>query len=71
MQMQRRLEAGTYLPFRVLYAQVIGPLKFDMRVLAPDGSTVLGPDTGASGQVVQFSCDGWAAPAFPGFGQET
>ena len=64
------LKTGDYLPFRVVFGQQGGPVAFTFSVTAPDGSVVLDAGTQGSEFVVQYSCDGDAAPKFPAWGQE-
>lgn len=66
-----QLTKGTYTPIRLVFGQAGGAAVFSMQVSAPDGTVFLGPDTGASGYLVQYSCDGVLAPRFEPFGMET
>lgn len=63
------LEAGDYLPFRIVFGQQGGPVKFAFSITAPDGTVILDSNTSESDFVVQYSCDGTSAPAFAPFGQ--
>lgn len=64
------LTAGNYYPIRIVFGQAQGAAAFQMTVTAPDGTTFLGPDSGASPYLVSFSCDSVTAPSFPPFGSE-
>jgi hypothetical protein len=64
------LKTGQYLPFRVVFGQQGGPVVFSFSVTAPDGTTILDANTQNSDFIVQYSCDGTTAPAFPAWGQE-
>lgn len=61
---------GQYIPLRVLFAQGDGPYGFNIQVTAPDGTVVLDANSATSEFLVQYSCDGTSAPAYPAFGQE-
>ncbi|KAI5211067.1 hypothetical protein AUEXF2481DRAFT_88074 [Aureobasidium subglaciale EXF-2481] len=65
------LESGQYLPFRLVFGQQGGPVVFSFSVTAPDGTVILDANTHDSKFIVQYSCDGTTAPAFPAWGQET
>ncbi|KAH0387173.1 hypothetical protein E4T50_15899 [Aureobasidium sp. EXF-12298] len=65
------LVQGQYLPFRVVFGQAQGAVSFYLTLTAPDGTVILNSDTSNSPFLVQFSCDGTSAPAFPAFGSET
>ncbi|CAD0093002.1 unnamed protein product [Aureobasidium mustum] len=65
------LVQGQYLPFRVVFGQAQGAVSFYLTLTAPDGTVILNSDTPDSPFLVQFSCDGTSAPAFPAFGSET
>ncbi|KAI5248216.1 hypothetical protein E4T43_01436 [Aureobasidium subglaciale] len=65
------LEAGQYLPFRLVFGQQGGPVVFSFSVTAPDGTVILDANTHDSKFIVQYSCDGTTAPAFPAWGRET
>lgn len=66
------LAAGAYLPFRVMYTNAELYATFDVEVYDPTGTKIFGNDTAvANAQIVQYSCDGVAAPAFLPFGAET
>ncbi|THZ90387.1 hypothetical protein D6C82_10460 [Aureobasidium pullulans] len=64
------LKTGQYLPFRLVFGQQGGPVVFSFSVTAPDGTVVLDAGTQDSKFIVQYSCDGTTAPAFPAWGQE-
>jgi hypothetical protein len=64
------LKTGDYLPFRLVFGQQGGPVIFSFSVTAPDGTVILDADTQNSDFIVQYSCDGTTAPAFPAWGQE-
>ena len=64
------LKAGEYLPYRIFFGQMGGPVKFSFSIKAPDGTVILDSNTAESEFIVQYSCDGVTAPAFPAFGQE-
>ncbi|KAF2209836.1 hypothetical protein CERZMDRAFT_46201, partial [Cercospora zeae-maydis SCOH1-5] len=64
------LEAGVYYPIRVLAANAQNQAEFHLLITAPDGTEFLGPQTTASPYLVQYSCDGTSAPAFPAFGSQ-
>lgn len=63
--------AGEYVPIRVMFAQGYGVISFSLEITAPDGTVVLGADSTTSDYLVQQSCDGTSAPAYPAFGSET
>ncbi|KAI5194691.1 hypothetical protein E4T39_08550 [Aureobasidium subglaciale] len=65
------LAAGQYLPFRLVFGQQGGPVVFSFSITAPDGTVILDANTQDSKFIVQYSCDGTTAPAFPAWGQET
>ncbi|KFZ02068.1 hypothetical protein V501_09672 [Pseudogymnoascus sp. VKM F-4519 (FW-2642)] len=65
------LVAGEYYPIRVIFGQGVGPAIFYTSVTAPDGTVLLDSDSGYSPYLVQFSCDGIAAPAYPAWGHES
>lgn len=60
-----------YLAFRIVFGQAQGAVDFYFSVAAPDGTIILNSDTTDSPYLVQYSCDGTTAPAFPAFGSET
>jgi hypothetical protein len=64
------LVTGQYLPFRLIFGQQGGPVVFSFSITAPDGTVILDADTQDSDFIVQYSCDGTTAPAFPDWGQE-
>jgi hypothetical protein len=61
---------GQYVPLRVLWANWLYDGEFRLNVTAPDGELVTNGDGTASPYLVQFSCDGIAAPPFPAWGNE-
>ncbi|KAH0363866.1 hypothetical protein KCU65_g7163, partial [Aureobasidium melanogenum] len=64
------LVTGQYLPFRIVFGQQGGPVVFSFSITAPDGTVILDANTQNSDFIVQYSCDGTSAPAFPAWGQE-
>ncbi|CAD0091950.1 unnamed protein product [Aureobasidium vineae] len=64
------LKTGDYLPFRIVFGQQGGPVVFSFTITAPDGTVILDSSTQNSDFIVQFSCDGTSAPAFPAWGNE-
>lgn len=64
------LKTGQYLPFRLVFGQQGGPVVFSFSITAPDGTVILDAGTQDSKFIVQYSCDGTTAPAFPAWGQE-
>jgi hypothetical protein len=64
------LTTGQYLPFRLIFGQQGGPVVFSFSITAPDGTVILDANTQDSDFIVQYSCDGTTAPAFPDWGQE-
>lgn len=58
-------EAGSYYPFRIMGLNAGGPEGLNFQVTRPDGSQVLNGVTTASEEVVQYGCNGVAAPPFP------
>lgn len=65
------LVAEQYLAFRIVFGQAQGAVEFFFSVAGPDGTIILDSDTEDSPYLVQYSCDGTTAPAFPAFGSET
>lgn len=65
------LEAEEYLAFRIVFGQAQGAAVFQFSVTAPDGTVILDSSTEDSPYLIQYSCDGTTAPAFPAFGSET
>lgn len=59
------MSEGTYYPLRVLWAQASGPGTFAMSITAPDGTTIFDSSSPANPYIVQRSCDGTSAPAYP------
>jgi hypothetical protein len=65
------LVAGNYYPLRIMFAQAQGPAIFQLSLTDPSGATMLSSDSSQSPFLVQYSCDGVAAPAFVPWGSET
>lgn len=65
------LVQGQYLPFRIVFGNAQGAIKFTVQLAAPDGTVILDSNTQDSKFLVQYSCDGVAAPVFPPFGSES
>ena len=65
------LVQGQYLPFRIVFGQQGGPVRFTFTITAPDGTVILDSNTQDSPYIVQYSCDGVAAPQWQDFGAET
>lgn len=63
--------ARQYVPFRVMFGQAGGPYSFDIRIDAPDGTSVFGANSDANPYTVQYSCDGISAPQYPSWLKET
>ncbi|KAF5974141.1 hypothetical protein FCOIX_8477 [Fusarium coicis] len=61
------LEAGTYTPFRLLWANAQGDLNFIAEVQAPDGTVIVNGDGSDNKYFVRFACDHSTTP-FPQFG---
>ncbi|THV63518.1 hypothetical protein D6D28_10614 [Aureobasidium pullulans] len=64
------LRTGQCLPFRLVFGQQGGLVVFSFSITAPDGTVILDAGTQDSKFIVQYSCDGTTAPAFPAWGQE-
>ncbi|KAF5671929.1 hypothetical protein FDENT_10775 [Fusarium denticulatum] len=64
------LTAGTYTPFRLLWANAQGDLNFIAEVQAPDGNVIVNGDGSDNRYFVRFACDE-STPSFPPFGQES
>ncbi|WPA97793.1 uncharacterized protein RHO25_002404 [Cercospora beticola] len=65
------LEAGTYLPMRVVHGQGVGGYGYQFTIQDPNGAIALTTASQGSGYIVQNSCDRTTAPPFVGaFGQE-
>ncbi|KAG7117561.1 putative cell agglutination protein pfl4 like [Verticillium longisporum] len=64
-----QLQAGTYTPFRLLWANAQGELSFIARVQAPDGRIIEDGDGSDSDYFVRFACD-MSTPEYPPFGQD-
>ncbi|KAM0228950.1 hypothetical protein ACHAPO_010357 [Fusarium lateritium] len=58
------LEAGTYTPFRLLWANAQGELNFIAEVKAPSGHVIVNGDGADNKYLVRYSCDG-NTPSFP------
>jgi hypothetical protein len=65
------LVAGQYYALRIMYANAQGDADFGYSITAPDGTVIVDASTGASIDIVQFSCDGTTAPPYAPFGSET
>jgi hypothetical protein len=63
---QIELEAGTYTPFRLLWANAQGELNFIAEVQAPGGKIIVNGDRADNKYLVREACDG-STPAFPSF----
>lgn len=63
------LTAGTFTPFRVLWANAQTDYNFNFEVRDPDGRIVVNRDGIGSEILVRFACDG-STPAFPAWGDE-
>ncbi|KAG5797410.1 hypothetical protein H9Q69_003585 [Fusarium xylarioides] len=61
------LQAGTYTPFRLLWANAQGDLNFIAEVQAPDGTVIVNGDGSDNKYFVRFACDESTTP-FPVFG---
>ncbi|KAK2688933.1 hypothetical protein QWA68_012551 [Fusarium oxysporum] len=61
------LTAGTYTPFRLLWANAQGDLTFIAEVQAPDGTVIVNGDGSNNRYFVRFACDE-STPSFPAFG---
>ncbi|KLP21764.1 uncharacterized protein LW94_11242 [Fusarium fujikuroi] len=61
------LTAGTYTPFRLLWANAQGDLNFIAEVQAPDGKVIVNGDGSDNKYFVRFACDE-STPSFPDFG---
>ncbi|KAM5387453.1 hypothetical protein ACJA88_001805 [Fusarium oxysporum] len=61
------LTAGTYTPFRLLWANAQGDLNFIAEVQAPDGTVIVNGDGSNNRYFVRFACDE-STPSFPAFG---
>ncbi|KAF5601762.1 hypothetical protein FPCIR_2196 [Fusarium pseudocircinatum] len=64
------LTAGTYTPFRLLWANAQGDLNFIAEVQAPDGTVIVNGDGSDNRYFVRFACDE-STPSFPPFGQDS
>jgi hypothetical protein len=66
------LSQGQYYPIRVLFANGQQSAELHFNVSAPDGTSIVDSDGSINAQfLVQRSCDGSSAPAFPSWGHET
>lgn len=63
----KTLDAGSYYPIRIIYANGDGSGIFEMTVTDPEGK----PLALMGNNLVQFSCDHSLAAEFPAFGMET
>ncbi|RNJ54872.1 hypothetical protein D7B24_009337 [Verticillium nonalfalfae] len=63
------LQAGTYTPFRLLWANAQGELSFIARVQEPGGRIIVDGDGSDSDFFVRFACD-MSTPEYPPFGQD-
>ncbi|KEQ66932.1 uncharacterized protein M437DRAFT_39399 [Aureobasidium melanogenum CBS 110374] len=64
------LTQGTYTPLRFIYANAQQGGNYELKITAPDGSTIIDSSTTQkSPYLVQYSCDG-SAPRFPAFGND-
>ncbi|KXT01619.1 hypothetical protein AC578_8030 [Pseudocercospora eumusae] len=65
------LQAGTYLPMRIVHGQAVGGYGYQFSIQDPNGLVAQNSDSSGSGYVVQNSCDGTTAPPYAyAFGQE-
>ncbi|KAK5994193.1 hypothetical protein PT974_07636 [Cladobotryum mycophilum] len=64
------LQEGEYYPVRIIFGQGNGGAVFQLSVTSPDGTIFLGNKTAGSPYLVQYSCDGVTAPAYPGWQEE-
>ncbi|KAM0327485.1 hypothetical protein ACHAQA_005773 [Verticillium albo-atrum] len=64
-----QLTAGTYTPFRLLWANAQGEFSFVARITAPDGQVIVDGDGSNSDYLVRFACD-MSTPEFPPFGAD-
>ncbi|CEI67913.1 hypothetical protein FVEN_g7808 [Fusarium venenatum] len=60
------LQAGTYTPFRLLWANAQGELSFIAEIKAPSGNVIVNGDGADNKYLVRYSCDG-NTPTFPNF----
>lgn len=67
----KELQAGQYYALRIVYANAQTGSNEAISVTAPDGTVILGPNSVPNPYIVQYSCNGAEAPAYPPFGQET
>ncbi|KAI0840888.1 GLEYA domain-containing protein [Hypoxylon sp. FL0890] len=56
------LNAGDYLPFRIMYAQAQGGAEFQLSITAPDGTVI--SNTAGTPYLLQFPCGGQPYPAW-------
>lgn len=66
-----KLVEGNYYPIRIIFGQGEGPAIFMALITAPDGTILMDSNSGYSPYLVQFSCDGIAAPVYPAWGDES
>ncbi|KAI5361176.1 Putative PA14/GLEYA domain-containing protein [Septoria linicola] len=65
------LEAGTYLPMRIVHGQAVGGYGYQLTIQDPNGIVAQNSASQGSGYVVQYSCDRTTAPPYAyAFGQE-
>ncbi|KAF4428266.1 hypothetical protein F53441_14055 [Fusarium austroafricanum] len=62
------LEAGTYTPFRLLWANAQGELNFIAEVKAPGGNVIVNGDGSDNKYFVRRACDD-STPTFPAFSE--
>ncbi|KAH7267798.1 GLEYA domain-containing protein [Fusarium redolens] len=62
------LVAGTYTPFRLLWANAQGELNFIAEVKAPGGNVIVNGDGSDNKYFVRFACDE-STPSFPAFSE--
>ncbi|KAF5660274.1 hypothetical protein FHETE_9016 [Fusarium heterosporum] len=60
------LQAGSYTPFRLLWANAQGELNFIAEVKAPSGKVIVNGDGIDNQYFVRSACDG-STPSFPGY----
>ena len=65
------LLAGTYYPFRIMFAQAQGYGSLTVTAASPNGTIFLSSSTRLSPYLVEHSCDNVTAPSFPYYGLET
>lgn len=67
----KELQQGQYYALRIVYANAQTGSLEAISVTAPDGTVILGPNSAPNPYIIQYSCNGTEAPAYPPFGQET